>query len=353
MKLRGKNKYKITSGSQKYYVAPINLNWLKINCLFINLYVFLSARLKSSSPPLSCWQSQDIRWWHPACRVRQRNTGLIDSAMTLTTHVNHLVGVCFFQLRQDHPSFSHHIRRVVAHSLVRALIHARVDYCNGLLASCPKNLNEKLQSVLRAAARLVLQHFFKHNFCVKPYVPREPRRDPSNRRLYMNMGYIFYTAKNRTHNLFRPKREPIPLGHSDGQPFHIGHLLLTSCTIATLAWHPKSGEVQDWPARVQVSPWVGSLIPIWLLATASQCQYRPLAPPCVHPGFRSVFSSSLERERRQLALVASSMLHPPLGTRSLTFWAILNSSLAVLGTNWKLSFSPKFNASHVLIFVVR
>ena len=44
-----------------------------------------------------------------------------------------------------------------AHSLVRALIHARVNYCNGLLASCPKYLTERLQSVLRAAARLVLQ----------------------------------------------------------------------------------------------------------------------------------------------------------------------------------------------------
>ena len=30
----------------------------------------------------------------------------------------------------------------------------------------------------------------------------------------MNMGYISDTARNRTHNLFRPKREPIPLGHS-------------------------------------------------------------------------------------------------------------------------------------------
>ena len=33
----------------------------------------------------------------------------------------------------------------------------------------------------------------------------------------MNMGYISDTAWNRTHNLFRPKREPIPLGHSDGR----------------------------------------------------------------------------------------------------------------------------------------
>ena len=31
----------------------------------------------------------------------------------------------------------------------------------------------------------------------------------------MNMGFISDTAKNRTHNLFRPKREPIPPGHSD------------------------------------------------------------------------------------------------------------------------------------------
>ena len=33
----------------------------------------------------------------------------------------------------------------------------------------------------------------------------------------MNMGYISDTARIRIHNLFRPKREPIPLGHSDGQ----------------------------------------------------------------------------------------------------------------------------------------
>ena len=33
----------------------------------------------------------------------------------------------------------------------------------------------------------------------------------------MNMGYISDTARNRTHNPFRPKCAPIPLGHSDGQ----------------------------------------------------------------------------------------------------------------------------------------
>ena len=28
-----------------------------------------------------------------------------------------------------------------------------------------------------------LKFIFQHNFCIKPYIPREPRRDPSNRRL--------------------------------------------------------------------------------------------------------------------------------------------------------------------------
>ena len=89
----------------------------------------------------------------PAESVRDLGV-LIDGAMTLTTHVNHLVGVCFFrQTRIIRRSLS----TDAAHSLVRALIHAHVDYCNSLLASCPKYLTDKLQSVLRAAARLVLQ----------------------------------------------------------------------------------------------------------------------------------------------------------------------------------------------------
>ena len=35
--------------------------------------------------------------------------------------------------------------------------YTRIDYCNGLLVSCPRYLTDRLQVVLRAAARLVLQ----------------------------------------------------------------------------------------------------------------------------------------------------------------------------------------------------
>ena len=48
-----------------------------------------------------------------------------------------------------------------AHSLIRALVHSRVDYCNGVLAglpALPQTQINRLQTILRAAAaRLVLQ----------------------------------------------------------------------------------------------------------------------------------------------------------------------------------------------------
>ena len=43
------------------------------------------------------------------------------------------------------------------HSLVRALVRSRLDYCNSILANAPSGLLGQLQSVLRAAARLVLR----------------------------------------------------------------------------------------------------------------------------------------------------------------------------------------------------
>ena len=48
-----------------------------------------------------------------------------------------------------------------AHSLVRALIHAHVDYCNRLLISCQKYLIDKLQSISYAPAPLVLQRPYR------------------------------------------------------------------------------------------------------------------------------------------------------------------------------------------------
>ena len=40
---------------------------------------------------------------------------------------------------------------------ITALIHSRLDYCNGLFAGLPDNQMTRLQSVLRSAARLIIQ----------------------------------------------------------------------------------------------------------------------------------------------------------------------------------------------------
>ena len=93
-------------------------------------------------------------WITPSSKVRNLGV-IIDDALTMSAHVNKLVSTCFFQLRQLRM-----VRRSLdvdaAHALVRALIHSRLDYCNGVLAGLPLYMFERLQSVLNAAARLVL-----------------------------------------------------------------------------------------------------------------------------------------------------------------------------------------------------
>ena len=70
--------------------------------------------------------------------------------------ISHLSRTCFYHLPQLRV-----VRRSLttdaAHSLIRALVHSRVDYCNGVLAGLPQTQINRLQSILRAAARLVLQ----------------------------------------------------------------------------------------------------------------------------------------------------------------------------------------------------
>ena len=60
----------------------------------------------------------------------------------------------FFRLRQ-----LRRVRRsldsVSAATLVHAFVSSRVDYCNAVFAGAPKNITDRLQRVLNAAARVV------------------------------------------------------------------------------------------------------------------------------------------------------------------------------------------------------
>ena len=74
----------------------------------------------------------------------------------MSTHINHLNRTCFYHIRQLRT-----VRRSLTvdttHALVRALVHSRNDYCNSVLAGQPKYCFDKLQSVLRASAQLVVR----------------------------------------------------------------------------------------------------------------------------------------------------------------------------------------------------
>ena len=79
----------------------------------------------------------------------------IDGPLTMRDHVQKICRSSSFQLRQ---------LRVIRGSLsidtctmlVHAFVSSRLDYCNSLLTGISDELANKLQSVLRSAARLIL-----------------------------------------------------------------------------------------------------------------------------------------------------------------------------------------------------
>ena len=95
-------------------------------------------------------------WITPSKEVRDLGVTIIDNELTRIPHVNELLGICYFYIRQLRV-----IRRSLtvdaAHALVRSLIHSRLDHCNSVLVGLPDYMINRLQSVLRSAAHLVLQ----------------------------------------------------------------------------------------------------------------------------------------------------------------------------------------------------
>ena len=91
----------------------------------------------------------------PSTKVR--NLGVIlESDLSMKAHVSKLLSVCFFHIRQLRL-----VRRSLnvesTHALVRALIHSRLDYCNSTLFGLSMELSKQLQSVMKAAARLIFR----------------------------------------------------------------------------------------------------------------------------------------------------------------------------------------------------
>ena len=128
-------------------------NRLKLNPSKTEL-IWLSSSRRSRHCPSG---EQTIAGVQITPSLHVRNLGvMVDGELTMGTHVSHLTRTCFYHLRQLRV-----VRRSLttdaSHSLVRALVHSRLDYCNSVLAGLPQYSLNKLQSILRASARLVLK----------------------------------------------------------------------------------------------------------------------------------------------------------------------------------------------------
>jgi len=79
---------------------------------------------------------------------------IIDSKLTMESHVQSIARSCFYQLRQlrsIQQSLTANARRLLA----VAFIASRVDYCNAVLFGIPNRVVQQLQMVMNAAAHFV------------------------------------------------------------------------------------------------------------------------------------------------------------------------------------------------------
>ena len=79
---------------------------------------------------------------------------IIDSGLTLTTHVSILARTCFYQLRRIRQA-KKNLDEDSVKTLVHALVLSRLDYCNSVLANLPEVTLAPLICVQHSAARLI------------------------------------------------------------------------------------------------------------------------------------------------------------------------------------------------------
>ena len=79
---------------------------------------------------------------------------IIDSGLTLTTHVSILARTCFYQLQRIRQA-KKNLDEDSVKTLVHALVLSRLDYCNSVLANLPEVTLAPLIRVQHSAARLI------------------------------------------------------------------------------------------------------------------------------------------------------------------------------------------------------
>ena len=87
------------------------------------------------------------------CRVK--NFGVtLDSNLSVSQHISNTCKAEYIQIRHI-TSIRHLLTTQATQTPVSCLVLSRLDHCNSLLSGCPQYLQDRLQKVQNAAARLV------------------------------------------------------------------------------------------------------------------------------------------------------------------------------------------------------
>ncbi|XP_050400117.2 RNA-directed DNA polymerase from mobile element jockey [Patella vulgata] len=131
-------------------------SWMTSNMLKLNddktevLFVGTNKNLSNLDSTTLTIADSDIQ-----ALTNVKNLGvMLDSALSMETHVNYICKVCYFHLRAI-GNIRHLLTNETAHTLVRSLVFSRLDYCNGVLSGLNQLLMSKLQAVQNTASRII------------------------------------------------------------------------------------------------------------------------------------------------------------------------------------------------------
>lgn len=109
--------------------------------------------LNSNSTP----QSVSLEGCEISLSTAVRNLGVtLDQTLSFDQHISSVCQTCYLELRRI-SSIRHYLSEDATKTLICSFVLSRLDYCNSLLAGCPKHLLSRLQKVQNNAARLIFR----------------------------------------------------------------------------------------------------------------------------------------------------------------------------------------------------
>ena len=133
--------------------------WLTNNQLQLNndktemILIATKTVLNSDSVPQSInLEGSDIKFTNTVRNLRV----CLDPTISFQQQISSVCRICYLELRRI-SAIRHYLSEDVTQKLLCVFVLSRLDYCNSLLAGCPKYLLSKLQKVQNNAARLIFR----------------------------------------------------------------------------------------------------------------------------------------------------------------------------------------------------